>query len=657
MNNLKLKYMMSLLLVLLLIPVMNFNLYSDDDGDSNVKVTGTITAITLFSITVDSTEFAVNSDTKIEAEGDISFDLLKVGDSVKVEGELIDSVLTATEIKLLTNDDGDEEEVSEFSISGFISELSDSSLTVNGQIIMLTDSTEIDFDDEDSSSVSELAVGLEVEVEGIIIDSVYFAQKIEIKGEVQDSTQEFEITGTILTIGSDNFTIDTLTIYVDSNTVIEKENVGSISFSELIAGDSVEVKGVIDSGTYLAQKIEVISIDTVLVEVEEEGEITDVSDSTVTVNDKTFELTADTRITKEDSTVDKSYLIVGVTVKIKGFMTDSTLVATEIEIKDDNNDTITEFELKGPIEAINIDTLTVDGTMFVVDSNTVIKMEETGLIGLSDLVVGMEVEVHGTIVNDVKIASKIEVKSTMSEEAEIQGEITAVLDSTFTVNNTVFTVTSETMIFAQDSVISFADLAAGNFVKVKYSIVDSINYALMIKVKENTNHNDSEEVSDIDMVSSNNFSANNRNFAVDDETQVYNKYGSRISYTELKSGLKVYIYEDIKNGQLYAGRIDVLSEITSDVASDMNSMVELVNEPNPFSDASTLKLTVPNDGNISCALYNETGEQVFDVYSGFVNKGENYFIINRNSNLVSGTYYINLVYNGRQYVRAVIKLK
>ncbi|TAL68108.1 MAG: T9SS type A sorting domain-containing protein [Bacteroidetes bacterium] len=672
MKNYKIKYLMSLLMVMLVLPIMNYNLYCDhgDGGDGHghgnvdVKVTGTITAITLFSITVDSTEFAVNSDTKIKADGNIGFDLLQLGDTVKVEGNYIDSVLTATEIKLLTNgdDNGDEDgEDTEFEVKGLITDLSDSALTVNGQNILMTDSTVIRIEGQDSASKSDLSVGLMVEVEGNIVDSTYYAQKIKIESEGEHHNgQEFEISGTVSAIGADNFTIDTLTIYVDSNTGVVKEHAGVISFADLAVGDSVRVKGTIDSnGLYTAEKVKVIVNEQL--KVEEEGLISDVTDSTITVNISTFVITADTRIRKGDSTVDKTALTVGEQVHVKGMMTDSNLIAIEIKIQNDDNhnDSLITFELKGAIESINNDSVTVDGTTFLVDSNTMIKMEGTGLILLSDLTIGMNVEVHGTIVNDVYIASKIEVSSDMSEDTEIKGEITAIQDSTFTVNNTVITVTAETMIYDKDrNTLSFADLSVGNFVKVKLNIVDSSNFALEVKVKENhSSHSDSDEVSSIDIVTETNFTANNKTFAVDGATQVFDQYGNQIAYSELKQSMKVYIYEDIKNNQLYASRIDVLQAGVSDVTSDVSAMIELVNEPNPFSDATTLKLIVPNDGNIECALYNESGRKVLDIYNGFAGKGENDFVITENSNLATGTYYINVFYNGSSYTRAVIKIK
>ncbi|MBI5326394.1 MAG: hypothetical protein HZB41_14170 [Ignavibacteriae bacterium] len=673
MKKFNLQYILTILAVILLLPLINSNLYCDHDnggdnhghGNSDVKVTGTITAITLTSITVDSTEFAVNSETKIE--GNLSFDLFLVGDKVKVEGKMIDSVLTASEIKLLNDgdDEGDDDSSeSEFSIEGFITAMSDSMITVDEQNIVITDSTFVRIEGNDSASVSDLSVGLKVEAEGSIVDSVYYANFIKVETEDNDeddddSTMEFEISGSISAIAADNFTVDTLTINIDSTTGFVKEHFGLISFADITVGDQVKVKGTIDSnGVYTATKVKVLVNEQS--KVEEEGQITDVSDSTITVNITTFVITADTRIRKGDNDVDKSALTIGTQVHVKGLMTDSSVIAMEIKIQNDNNnDSTSRFELKGIIESISNDSVTVDGTTFLVDSNTVIKMEEIGLIGLSDLTVGMLVEVHGTIENDVYIAVKIEVAGDEQDDNEIKGEITAILDSTFTVNNTLITVTAETIIFDKDrNVLSFSDLALGDFVKVKLNITDSINFALEIKVKENhSSHSDSDEVSSIGIVSESHFSANNKIYSVDTDTKVYNQNGNQIAYSDLKPSMKVYIYEDIKNSQLYASRIDVLQSGVSEVITAGNSIVELVNEPNPFSEVTKVRLILPGDGNINCALYNESGYKVQDIYNGFVNKGENDFVIDRNSNLVSGIYYINMFYNGNQYVRAIIKLK
>ncbi len=675
MKNKNINYIMSILTVLLLLPLINFNLYSDGgegeghghghghgngEGDSTVQVIGLISAITSNSITVDSTSFTVDSNTKVEAEDrHFTFDSLKSGDSVEVKGEYKDSVLFASEIKLLNKETEHGHEHSGFSLSGIISALTDSSLTVDGKNIFLTDSTIYKFEERDSASKSDLKTGEKVEVEGYKIDSSYYAMFIIIADSSHNShhdMREFEITGKILSIDSNSFTVDTLTIGVDSNTQIEKEHVGKINFSDLKAGDSVEVGGIVDSNTYIARQIHVITNEQVHIEVK--GIITNVSDSTIVVNDTTFEINNDTKITQEGKgRVDKSALKDSEFVNINATLEDSIYIANSIEIKESEHDSVSYFELEGLITSISSNTITVNGDSFEVDSNTVIKKGDS-VITPGDLTVGMKIEVQGKIINGDKIASKIEVIVEKPENEDIKGEITAIADSTITVDNTLIVVTSDTKIYDKnDSAIQFSALDTGNFVKVRLSIVNDTNYALQINlVQKHNNHHDSDEVSDVEMVETGHLSANNNDYIVDANTQVYDNSGRQIAYSDLKQGMQVYIYEDIKNGQLYASRIDILQAITLGVNSG-NTPFDIVTEPNPFSDASTLRLTLPDNGALNVALYNELGDKVLDIYNGYANGGENDFVINQNSSLGAGIYYVRLIYNGSSYVMPVVKIK
>jgi len=149
---------------------------------------------------------------------------------------------------------GDEDE--EYEVRGLIMEISDTSLTVNGQVIKINDITE--FSDADRSM---FVVGTLVEVEGRFnANKELVAKKVEFEDSHYGNSTELK--GTVATINATDTNIGKITlddgitiIIVNNNTVMYG---GLLNLKDLKSGDYIEVKAVANGDnpvTYTALKI------------------------------------------------------------------------------------------------------------------------------------------------------------------------------------------------------------------------------------------------------------------------------------------------------------------------------------------------------------------------------------------------------------------
>ncbi len=141
--------------------------------------------------------------------------------------------------------------------------------------ITLTDVTKIKSGSEDTLKIADIPINAQVHVGGTISDGVLTATKVEIQkddvgenGNVEKT--DFIVGGTVKSTGASSIIVTVatanklakdqkgkdLTIKVDSLTIIEKGH-SSINLADLKAGDTVQIKGVIDATNYIAAQIKV----------------------------------------------------------------------------------------------------------------------------------------------------------------------------------------------------------------------------------------------------------------------------------------------------------------------------------------------------------------------------------------------------------------
>ncbi len=370
------------------------------------------------------------------------------------------------------------------------------------------------------------------------------------KNSDSDSSYSYmEMEGSIQSIGDDSLVINNYVFYVDSNTVVEYKDDHNYSFGNLKVNDFVEVKArLLDDGSYLAIKIE-------LKEemghhhknyVKAKGVIEDVTDSSVTVQGKTFYVDSETEIKgRHDSYLTLSDLTAGMFVEIKALLQDDgSYLAIKIEVEERKEEAF-EIEFKGAIDSLGTDYLVIGGQKILVTDQTEIEIKKHQKGALSDLQIGMKIEVKALRLNDGSLlAVKIEVED--GENGYQKIELTGAIDSLSTdfiilLGYTVYVDTNTIILDGRYMPATLNDLKKGQIVKVKGFIQDDGSVlAYKIKAKDFwMAHFNIEGV--IEALSADKITVQGVTFNIDSATIFYNYDHTPIQFTDLTVGQTVKV--------------------------------------------------------------------------------------------------------------------
>ena len=213
----------------------------------------------------------------------------------------------------------------EFEIEGFVTSLtSTSDFVVGNQRVVTTGSTRFE-----GGIASDIAVGVKLEVEGVLAGGVLTASKVEFGDGIR-------IEADIDTVGASSFTLRGLpgiTVTVNSLTRFE----GGVSgLNNLVAGNHVRIRGRASSGnTVIATEVEKQSQDT---RVELQGPIQSITGTSpnqiVTVLGVAIDTTG---VVFEDANRAMFFAqaVVGTLVNARGTLSGSTVAWSEMEREDD----------------------------------------------------------------------------------------------------------------------------------------------------------------------------------------------------------------------------------------------------------------------------------------------------------------------------------
>ena len=292
-------------------------------------------------------------------------------------------------------------------------------------------------------------------------------------------------------------TVDSLTFRITADTKILDEAEAPFPFERLAVGDTVAIEGVavLDAEgnirALFARRIQLHDgAEEAGRKIEVKGYIAALGDRTLTVASRsldglTFLVTTDTEIIDEDRNpipfdslaLQDQVTVVGEYVHTDA-LGDSTLLALRIKVEKGGGGEIHEVEIAGTITALAERTVTVDSLTFFVIARTEIVDERRQPVPFDSLAVGDDVKVRGAyILNDAGdralVALLIIVKSDDGggggkERIRMRGVITALSDTTVTVDSLTFAVTDSTEVFGLDKrPIPFDSLAVGDFVYVE----------------------------------------------------------------------------------------------------------------------------------------------------------------------------------------------
>ncbi len=354
---------------------------------------------------------------------------------------------------------------------------------------------------------------------------------------------EVEIKGMIESLGADSLVVQGTTIFVNDQTRFEAEGVDSLKFEDLSVGDLVEVEAERQSdSSLLALKVKLTVEKEKVEEFEIKGKISALGTDSLVVSGWVVYVNNQTMIEgHEHQMLSFSDLQMGDFVEIKAvFQSDSSLLATRIELKDQEED---EFEIKGQVDSKDSSAFVVNGIYFQVDANTQFKGKHDMSFSFSDLQVGDWVEVKALPITDsTYLALKVKLEDDFSQEQEISAPIDSIGNDFIVVAGVTFAVDSATEILNHHrQPITLADLQVGMIVEVKAVSRNSGGYyAKRIKV-EDFWRDEVEVTGTIDSLGSNWLLVSGQKFYVTDTTEILNGSHIPISFLDLTIGLRVEV--------------------------------------------------------------------------------------------------------------------
>jgi hypothetical protein len=579
----------------------------DDNNYSEIVIKGELTELSESSLTVNGTTFTINSETKIvkQGYGEVDFSELEVGQTITVKGYSSTEENIAVLIKIEYESDGDDEK-HEIEIEGELTELSESSLTVNGTTFTINSETKIVMKGQGEVDFNVLEIGQTLEVKGYVSGDENIATYIKIEEEDDFGKYEIEVEGELTELSETSLTVNGTTFTINSDTKIVMTGEGIVDFSALEIGQTLEVKGYVSGDENIATLIKIENNkgdDKEKYEIEVEGELTELSETSLTVNGTTFTINSDTKIIMSgEGIVDFSALEIGQTLEVKGYISGGENIALliKIEHENDGDDEKHEIEIKGEITELTDFSLTVNSTTFTITTETKIIMK--GLSDISDLEIGQIVEVKGYTYNGENFALyiKIELEDDKGIDIETVGEITYLTETEMTVNSMTFSLNRQTLVLKEGKgKVSLSDLEVGQKVIVKACIIDGVNITKIVKIfKDDYEITVNGEITALDDVS---LTINDTRFIVNSETEYFGKNKTEITFEDLEIGMKVKVKAKVVGNENIALKI-TLKEYGDEPEEEM--MINFVEEETLVVGSQIY------DINSITQIYNYYGEKV-----------------------------------------------
>jgi len=275
-------------------------------------------------------------------------------------------------------------------------------------------------------------------------------------------------------------------------------------------------------------------------EVEFTGRIDALEEGGITVDGIFFVVNNATQVLDNNNNpFDFAMLVVGQLVEIKGFrQADGTILAVRIKIEDRDDD---EVELTGEIERIDGNSLVVAGLTFLVDGNTIVLDNDNQPIMLTDLSVGLIVEIRADVQPDGSLlASDIKIEDRLEDEVEVRGLADTVSDSSIVVLGREFHVVASTAVFDNNNnPITLSAISAGSIVEVKANLLPG---GMLIAVRIELEDDDRNQVrvqGPIDAVGVDTLNIAGIYLLLNSATEVVDEDGNTASISDLAPGQSV----------------------------------------------------------------------------------------------------------------------
>lgn len=626
------------------------------DSRKEIELEGKIEAKTSNSIKVRDVEFFVDSSTIILShnKGILLFSDLKVGNDVSVRAFMRqDSTYLALYIRV----ENEEYERKELEVEGTISAIASNSITVNMITFKVDSSTVIYAHEGVIFSFSDLKIGDRVEVKAILqSDATYKA--IRIKLENEESKKEIEVAGLIDVVNSDNVFVGGYKIYVNSQTKIYNKFKQSLSFADLKVGTYVKIDAYFQSNNYYASSIKVR--DNNKEELNITGAIEALGGSSITVKGVVFLTDQNTEfIDNNRNSISYSDLKVGQIITVKAVLqTGNQYYALRVKTKNFWRPTVI---VEGTIENLTLNSITVIGKTFAVDSSTLIVGHGTGVITFASLTLGLKVEVKGSLTTSGVLTAKL-IKVHPENEFEVYGKIESLTGTQFVVAGLTITTDQNTVYYDEfDNEVAFSSLKVNQFVEVEY-VKTVLNENLAVKVEIEKDPQTVQFNGMVTATSSNNIQLSVPSFSISSNTVFLNSSYTPVQSSSIQVGQTVTVWaSQDQSGNLKAVQVQQISGSVTSVndgsKESLPTNYELnQNYPNPFNPTTTISFTLSKVENVRLTVYNIIGQEVASLINGQMNAGLHVVTFNA-AKLATGIYFYRLQAGGFVAIKKMVLLK
>lgn len=303
-------------------------------------------------------------------------------------------------------------------LTGTLSAVSGSALTVSGLVVNLTSTTEI-YRGDAKVDAAALAVGQHLMVRGAAqADHSITATSVRIL--MATTPPDFHVTGSITALGATDKTVtigDTV-VTTDAHTELHGDGVHSLADFKISDRVDAEVVKQAD-GSLLAKELHRFALPPPpppppSAGAEAHGNVEAVSATSITVAGKIFAVTATTKVRRGDAAIAIGDVKLGEAANVHGVINAAgTADATEINLAATTPPPPPadgEVDVKAAIEAIGGDGISVGGHRYAVTASTVIT-RGTVLVSLTTLTLGEVAEVKGATHQGHLVAASIHVEA------------------------------------------------------------------------------------------------------------------------------------------------------------------------------------------------------------------------------------------------------
>lgn len=351
---------------------------------------------------------------------------IRIGDSAKIVAMLANGIYTSTQAEFTSDTDPGVEG----SIIGQIKAIDCASkriyvTTSNGStVIVVLDADTLIFLDDVPALCTDLKVGYNVAVEGLVKQGVLYAKKV-FAGSLKPS----QVWETII------FSVDCKTkkiyvkdaggtiITIDISKAVLKKNGQTIPCESLVPGDKIEITGHVVQGELLINAIQIVVTAEAAFECNGPftltGKVVDVQCAkgiiTILIGDRTFVINVNdlTKYYIDDIPVYCQDIVAGMTVTVKGNCANNTRTATEIiNIPGENDPRTITGELKAPICSKSELWVYIEnvGNIVITFDNMTVFTVNGKLVKCDSLIPGMKVKVTYKVMTVGTITKKVAIK-------------------------------------------------------------------------------------------------------------------------------------------------------------------------------------------------------------------------------------------------------